>query len=184
MVSPASSKSEVLVNDLWGKRSTKHAALNSASVRTGTWTSAGLASPYFFFAENNFDDGAEYGNYYGLKTIFVVSGNGVKTERDGVSIHFTKREIEMSVRDFQSLDEATLRRKYKISNDSRDWTVKKAKADVIAHKGQSLYRQLLYRPFDIRHTWYSGQTRGFIGTPALPTMRHMCRGNIAMVTTR
>lgn len=175
---------EVFVNDLWGNRASKYAALDATSVRAGKWTAPKLAVPYFFFAERNLDDGAEYNDCLGLKAIFIVSGNGVKTERDGVSIHFTKEEIETSVRDFQSLDEATLRKKYETGDDSRDWTVKKAKADVIEHKGQPLYRRLLYRPFDIRHTWYSGQTRGFIGTPAFPTMRHMQKGNVAMVTTR
>ncbi|MGH8020090.1 MAG: type ISP restriction/modification enzyme [Opitutaceae bacterium] len=174
----------VLVNDLWGKRETKYAALGGTSVRSGKWIRPKLAAPYFFFAEKNLDDGAEYNDCLGLKAIFIVSGNGVKTERDGISIHFTKEEIETSVHDFQSLDEATLRRKYGTRDDSRDWKVKKAKADVVEHKGQPLYRRLLYRPFDIRHTWYSGQTRGFIGTPAFPTMRHMFDGNVAMVTTR
>jgi len=175
---------EVFVHDLWGKRETKYATLDASSVRSGTWTRPKLAAPYFFFANKNLDDGAEYNGYLGLKDIFMVSGNGVKTERDGVSIHFTKGEIESSIRDFQSLDEATLRQKYETGDDSRDWTVKKAKSDAVEHKGQALYRRLLYRPFDIRHTWYSGQTRGFMGTPAFPTMRHMKTGNIAMVTTR
>lgn len=175
---------EVFTKDLWGKRETKYAALDAASISASKWERPKLAAPYFFFTDKNLDDGAEYKDCLGLKAIFIVSGNGVKTERDGVSIHFTKEEIESSVRDFQSLDEPTLRRKYETGDDSRDWTVKKAKADAIAHKGQPLYRRLLYRPFDIRHTWYSGQTRGFMGTPAFPTMKHMHKGNVAMVTTR
>ena len=36
----------------------------------------------------------------------------------------------------------------------------------------------------INNAWYSGRTRGFMGPPAFPTMRHMQEGNIAIVTTR
>jgi hypothetical protein len=172
------------VYDLWGERTAKYATLASTSVISGKWIYYHPVAPYFFFTDKSFDDVSEYEYYMNLKQIFVVSGNGIKTERDRVSIHFKQIEIETSVHDFQILDEIILRRKYDIGNDSRDWTVNKAKTDVIKNKDQHLYREILYRPFDFRHTWYSGQTRGFIGTPAFPTMRNMFKGNIAIVTTR
>lgn len=184
VTSPNHECAQVLVGDLWGARAAKYAALRATTASTGSWTAAKLLAPHFFFAARNLEGGAEYSEFCGLKSMFGVSGNGIKTERDGVSIHFTKEEVEASVEDFQSLSEAALREKYQTGGDSRDWTVGKAKADVIEHKGQQFYRRLLYRPFDMRHTWYSGRTRGFIGTPAFPTMRHMQAGNVALVTTR
>lgn len=184
IVGRAKGMAQVLAGDLWGKRTVKYETLALGSVGSLNWSLLQLDPRYFFFSARNLDDGGEYNEWIGLKTMFAVSGNGVKTERDGVSIHFTRSEIEASVHDFQRLPEATLREKYNTGKDSRDWTIKRAKADVIERKGQPLYRQLLYRPFDFRHTWYSGQTRGFIGTPAFPTMQHMRDGNIALVTTR
>jgi hypothetical protein len=39
--------------------------------------------------------------------------------------------------------------------------------------------------FDIRWTWYSGKTRGFIGTPGYKTMRHMIVGkNLGLLISR
>lgn len=63
--------------------------------------------------------------------------------------------------------------------------VARAAGDVREHRGAGLVRRLLYRPFDLRWTWYSGVTRGFIGTPSLPRMFHLLTGsNVALITTR
>lgn len=83
------------------------------------------------------------------------------------------------------LNEGALRMKYDLETDSRDWKVANAKADVRANRDESLFRRVLYRPFDARHIWYSGQTRGFVGTPGYPTMRHMLEErNLALLACR
>ncbi len=104
-----------------------------------------------------------------------------------VSIHVKSTELETVVEDFRRADEATLRATYGLGRDSRDWNVAGAKADVLAHTDPALFQEILYRPLDTRHIWYSGQTRGFIGTPGYPTLRHMVavrNGNICMIVTR
>jgi len=44
---------------------------------------------------------------------------------------------------------------------------------------------ILYRPFDVRYTYYTGRSRGFICMPRPEVMRHMLAGkNLALITAR
>ncbi|MCA9717350.1 MAG: N-6 DNA methylase, partial [Myxococcales bacterium] len=180
----SSRAAEVLTRALVGSRERKLEALERAGAEDQGWTRALPRDPYQFFSARALPREDEFHRYLGLKEIFAVSGNGVKTERDRVAIQLSRAAIERVVADFRALDESTLRGRYGLAADSRDWSVARARADVLARRGASRVRPLLYRPYDLRFTWYSGQARGFIGTPARPTMRHMLVENLALVTTR
>ena len=171
--------------DMWGTRDSKYRALDKTSIGSTKWTPIESPPHNFFFVPKTFETGDDFQSYLGLKEIFITSGNAVKTERDRVSIHFTPEDAKAAVENFRSKDEAFLRREYDLETDSRDWKVANAKADVRGNRSEKFFRAILYRPFDIRHTWYSGQTRGFIGTPANPTMKHLIAGsNMAMACLR
>jgi predicted helicase len=78
------------------------------------------------------------------------------------------------------------REKYKLGNDARDWKVSMAQTDL---KKSGLSRQnlssVLYRPFDIRYTYYTGNSRGFHCMPRGEIMRHMlARENLSLITVR
>ena len=142
-------------------------------------------APDFRFVPRNAKYEREWNKGWSIREAFVVSGNGIKTERDGVSIHFSRKEIQTAVNDFRLLADYELRQKYNLEKDSRDWSVDRAKSDVNANKDSKLFKQILYRPFDVRHTWFSGKSKGFIGTPASALMHHFIAGeNIGFITTR
>ena len=170
--------------DLWGARESKYTMLAESSVGNTNWSAIVPKSPNFFFVPKSFADEKEYLQYLNAKDVFVAFGKGVKTERDRVSIHFMPDSVKQTVTNFRNDDVRTLREKYLLDEDSRDWKVESAKADVAANDQPLLYRKILYRPFDVRNTWYSGQTRGFIGTPGYPVMRHMLSDNLALILTR
>jgi predicted helicase len=171
--------------DLWGGREAKYKALSASDVSVTPWSELKPAAPHFYFVPRDFKQEAEYRQGWSLREAFLVSGNAIKTERDRVSIHFTKEGMRRAVEDFRHLDEPALRQKFDLEQDSRDWKVASAKADVLAHRGQDCFRPILYRPFDIRFTWYSGQSKGFIGTPGHALMRHMLAGeNLGLITLR
>ena len=182
--SPKHSEGSRFHADLWGNRDSKYTALERGDVTKTKWRAFNPTSPYFFFVPKAFADEAEYLCGVGAKEIFVSVGKGAKTERDRVTIHFTEDGIRQAVTDFQREATATLKQKYFLDEDSRDWKVASAKADVLANDNEGCFRRILYRPFDTRHTWYSGQTRGFIGTPGYPVLRHMLTDNFALILTR
>jgi predicted helicase len=171
--------------ELWGGREAKYKALSETDASATPWTELKPTSPHFYFVPRDFKQEVEYRLGWSLREAFIVSGNAIKTERDRVSIHFTKEGIRGAVEDFRQLDESALRQKFDLEQDSRDWKVATAKADVLAHRGPDCFRPILYRPFDIRFTWYSGQSKGFVGTPGHALMRHMLAGeNLGLITLR
>jgi Type ISP C-terminal specificity domain len=173
-VAPCSNGShQVAHRDLWGARERKYGELIGANVAAEHWTELRPEEPYYFFEPKDFSRTDEYSRWPSLIEVFRVNGPGVKTERDGVSIHWDRDALGDAVTAFKSLPETELRELFGLGDDSRDWKVEAAKADVIANDAPSRYTRILYRPFDVRHIWYSGQTRGFVGTPGYPVMRNM-----------
>ena len=172
--------------DLWGSRKSKYDWLNVNNADTTKMDDPEPDKPDFYFKPRNAKYEREWENAWSIRDAFVVSGNGIKTERDFVSIHFTKKEIQMAVNDFRLLAVEELRRKYDLKNATgRDWSINRAKADVITNKETKLFSRILYRPFDFRHTWFSGKSKGFVGTPATALMRHLLAGpNFGLTTTR
>jgi predicted helicase len=182
---PGKTNCRVHYADLWGTREGKYDALSKSSVDTIRWKTLAPAAPHFFFVPKQFKFSREYEAGWSVRDVFEISGNGVKTERDGVAIQFDRREIETVVTDFRVLDEAALRLKYGLHEDSRDWKVPAAQRDVQQNISKELFRRILYRPFDVRHTWYSGVSKGFIGTPAANLMNHLIKGeNMALMCLR
>ena len=171
--------------DLWGLRQGKYDWLNGHNAKNTQWTTFEPDAPDFRFVPRNAKHEQEWKKGWSIREAFVVSGNAIKTERDRVSIHFTRKEAETAVRDFRTLPIGELRKKYELDKDSRDWSVDRAKKDTLDNPDGKLFAQILYRPFDVRHTWFSGKAKGFIRTPARELMRHLFgRENLALCSLR
>ena len=171
--------------DLWGLRKNKYDWLNGHNATNTEWTTFEPDPPDFRFVPRNAKHENEWKMGWSIREAFVVSGNAIKTERDRVSIHFTRKEVEAAVRDFRTLSIHELRQKYELDKDSRDWSVDRAKKDTLDNPGNTLFAPILYRPFDIRHTWFSGKAKGFIGTPARELMQHLIgKENVSLLACR
>lgn len=73
-----------------------------------------------------------------------------------------------------------------IPKDGRDWTVSAAKRDV-AESGPSeqFVCELLYRPFDVRYTYWTGRTKGFLAYPRREVMQHVVgKHNVGLIFNR
>ncbi len=171
--------------DVWGLREQKYDYLAANSLTTTAWQQLAPTAPNYFFVPKSSTLVEEYAQGFSVDAdIFDASGPGVKTERDRVSIHFTLDGIKATVDDFRKLTDEQLRSKYKLDKDSRDWKVSNAKADVLANTANNLFQPILYRPFDVRYTWYSGRGKGLIGTPGIKAISHMVKGNnLALIAT-
>jgi predicted helicase len=90
-----------------------------------------------------------------------------------------------TVLNFVSLDAEVARQAYQLGNDARDWKVKLAQEDLKKSgptKGNIV--PILYRPFDIRYTYYTGNSKGFHCMPRGEVMRHMLQPNLAIILPR
>ena len=129
---------------------------------------------------------AEYECGWPLPLIAPVNSVGIVTARDALCIQFTEKQAWDTVRDFAKRDAEDARKVYALGKDARDWQVSLAQKDLNDSGPHKKYLQpVLYRPFDIRQTYYTGQTRGFLCMPRPEVMRHMLAGpNFGIVCCR
>ena len=175
----------VFYADLYGMREAKYKNLEAASLSSIDWQTVELRAPYYFFVPKDFGLEEEYNRGFSIAELFSDFGLGVKTERDDVAIHISRSELEATVSDFAKMDVEALRTKYHLGKDSRDWSIGRAKSDVLAHASFDRYaKRILMRCFDTRWVFYPGTSKGFVGTPAYPIMHHLLHDNIALCLIR
>jgi len=172
--------------DLWNLRKDKYTVLAETDVDKTEWTELHPSSPFYLFIPQDVNLLKEY--EYGLKIteIFSICNVGIITKRDSLTIRWDKEEVWKTVTEFADLAPEEARTKYNLPKDVRDWKVEWAQQDL---KNSDLSKDkivpLLYRPFDIRFTYYTGKSRGFLGWPFEKIMHHMLDGNnLGIITTR
>jgi len=176
----------VFYEDLWGKRDDKFHWLAANELSTTKWNRLEPRSGSYFLVPTAKGLGEEYEAWWSLADIFPVSSVGIVTARDKLTIGFTADEVSRTVRDFAGLPEDIARKKYNLGKDVRDWKVHLAQEDLRKSgcDPQNVV-PILYRPFDLRYTFYTAKTRGFICMPRPEVMSHMLRSdNVALLTTR
>lgn len=192
----------VFYQDLYGKREDKHVFLSSHDVNSVKWKELKIESfdkafkktrwgkqrfsenLCFFVPTGTAKIMKNYGKFWGITEIFETYGSGMKTDRDSVTVKFTHQEIQKIVKDFEKLSEDELKKMYDV-HDSRDWKISKAKEDILLNKNNDLFHQIHYRPFDVRWTFYSGKSRGFMGTPGYNIAKHfLVEKNLGLVFPR
>ena len=128
---------------------------------------------YLFFPQNT-DLLPEYEQGWKITDILNVNSLGIATARDSLTIQWNKKNIQNVINNFANLPEEEAREKYNLGKDTRDWKVLLAQQDLKESKFQeSNFSSISYRPFDIRHTYYTGKCRGFHCMPRDNVMRHM-----------
>jgi len=172
--------------DLWGLREDKYHTLSEMELTDTPWQELQPGPPFYLFVPQAVDLRAEYEKGWPINEVFPVNSVGVVTARDHLTIKWTREEIWETVRDFANLSEEAAREKYALGRDVREWKIKLAQEDIKkSGPDQERVAQILYRPFDIRYTYYTGQSRGFICRPRSEVMGHMLREkNLALITTR
>lgn len=172
--------------DLWGTRESKYQTLAASDVSDTSWKKIEPSSPNYMFKPWNRELEVEYQVWPKITEIMPVNSVGVVTARDKLTIHPSRAAVNEVVRDFAILPTETARDKYNLGKDAQDWKVQWAQDDL-NRSGLSgeLVAPILYRPFDLRYTYYTGESRGFICRPRQEVMRHMLAGeNLGLSTTR
>ena len=177
--------------DLWGERdpgsdSGKYGWLAANNMTSTQWTELALKSPRYLFVPRDETLAEEYEAGWEMTKVFPVNSVGMVTARDKLAIRWTSDEMKQVATNFAELSEADARMHYDLRSDVRDWRVQWAQEDVRLHPDANKHiKPILYRPFDMRYTYYTGKTRGFICMPRPEVMRHMLAGpNVGLITTR
>ncbi|MBI2435014.1 MAG: N-6 DNA methylase [Candidatus Hydrogenedentes bacterium] len=186
--------------DLWGVREVwerdkagrlqltggKYATLNQGNVRRTAWTKVKPKAPQYLFVPQDTALLAEYEQGWRLTDAMPVNSVGVATARDKLTVHWAREIVWRTVKDFASLSPEEARSKYQLGKDSPDWKVAWAQADLKrTGPSRAHLSPLLYRPFDSRWTYYTGNSAGFMCRPRTEVMSHMLAGdNVGLSTTR
>ena len=128
----------------------------------------------------------EYRRLISIPDIFPVNSVGIVTARDQLTIQWSEKEAWDTVRAFLQMEPELVRQGYQLGEDTRDWNVTMAQKDLLdSGPTREKVVPILYRPFDVRHTYYTGRSRGFICRPRPEVMHHMLAGeNLALCIGR
>ena len=175
--------------DLWGPREPearaagKYAMLGDTDVASTEWNLLSPRPPLRLFVPRDEALYEEYEAGWKLTDIFPLHSVGIVTARDRLAIQWTEADMEQVVEDFAARTTEDARRFYNLGKDAKDWKVHWAQEDVLSETGHIC--PILYRPFDIRYTFYTGKSGGFICRPRPKVMRHMLAGeNLGLASTR
>ncbi len=171
--------------DLWGLRQDKYDWLLNHDVESTDWQEIHPRPEFYLFLPRDEAALERYNEFIKVTEIFPVHSVGIVTARDRLTIRRTPEEAWQTVVTFANMEPELARRAYKLGKDVRDWKVAWAQQDL---KESGLDRDkivpILYRPFDVRYTYYTGKSRGFHCMPRRNVMRHMMRENVGLITPK
>ena len=168
--------------EIFGKREKKFEILNKTDIEKIKWQKLDYTEPHFFFVPKDFGLGEEYKKGFKIDELFLHYNSGIQTKRDDTIIQFSIDSIEKVIADFQNLTEKEICDKYQLPKDGRDWKIKLAQDDL--KKNYSI-EQIQYRPFDMRYTAYTGNSKGFIAYPREKTNINIVkRDNLSLLSSR
>jgi predicted helicase len=172
--------------DLYGTRESKYAVLAEYDISSSPWDKLHPQAPFYLFVPQDVAVRAEYEQEWKITDIMPVNSVGIVTARDALTIHWNREDIWRTVNDFAHLPVEEAREKYALSKDAQDWKVALAQADLkTSGLTEAKLVPVLYRPFDVRHSYYTGKPNGFHCRPRSDVMRQMLAGeNIGLVSAR
>lgn len=168
-------------HDIYGTREFKYSTLNDFAISTISWTKLKPVEPYYFFVPKDFSVQDEYEKGFKVDELMKVNVSGFQTKRDNLTIALTYDSLDKILYDFANFEPEILKQKYGII-DSRDWTVASAKEDVCCHRGSVI--PVLYRLFDVRYSYFSNKTKGFMAYPRYELMKNFLRENVGLCLVR
>jgi predicted helicase len=177
---------KVFYSELWGLREDKYNTLAENDIRSIEWKEISPKSGFYFFIPRDVTLENVYKRFFSIIDIFPIYSVGIVTARDHLTIHWKEDELYRTITGFSRMDPEKARAIFNLGPDARDWKVEFAQKDLLE---SGLKREnivpILYRPFDIRYTYYTGHSRGFHCMPRENIMKHMInKENIAIITSR
>jgi predicted helicase len=176
----------VFHSELWGSRKAKYEVLENSDVTTTPWSEVEATAPNYLFVPRDKSLLEEYEKGWSINDVMPANSLGVVTARDSLAIQFSKEEVKGTIQRFANMTPEEARVEFRLGEDTRDWSVERAQRDLLkTGLSDDNIVPILYCPFDLRFTYYTGNSRGFQCMPRGEIMRHMLAGrNLVLSTTR
>lgn len=185
--SSAPRKARIHHHELWGSREWKYNWLGEHGMATTPWQRLKPVAPSLLMIPRDESLTAEYAKYWKITDAMPINSVGIVTARDALTIHFTPEEVRNTIDRFAAMPVEEARVKFDLGVDVRDWRVEWAQQDLKkSGLTSSKIVPIAYRPFDMRHTYYTGNTKGFHCMPRGEVMQHIVGvpRNFALSSTR
>jgi len=178
-------KCRVFHADLYGVRESKYNALNDMLFGDVEWTEISPMADNYLFIEQNTGLTKKWDTFFKLEEAFPVNGVGICSKRDPIAFHDNQEELIAVLTDFASMPEDELKKKYNVTSESRDQKVVYAKENIINYGIKPEFiKQCLYRPFDLKWTYYTDKVRGFLAYPVFKVLSNMLYENVGLIVSR
>ena len=168
--------------DLYGLGEDKYQFLSLKGLEQIPWKTLDLKVPYYFFAPKDFSLQGEYEKGFGVEDLMLVNNSGIQTKRDDLVYQFDAKAIKDVINGLRKLPPEEFRMKFSVGEDGVAWSIAGAKNDVMKNAGRFL--RVAYHPFDCRHTYFTGQSSGWMARSRMPASSHMLFGNVAILAVR
>lgn len=185
--------------DLWGSREHKYDMLAVSDISNIDWQELAPAWEFYLFTTfgspadvSNVTNGQgqangplRYDDFQKVTDIFPVHSVGIITARDSLTIKETPEMAYISAQMFSDTAPQLARTLFFLGDDTRDWQLERAQQDLL-DSGMKFEKitPILYRPFEVRYTYYTGKSRGYHCMPRPEVMKHMLKENTGLVTVR
>jgi predicted helicase len=173
---------KVFYSELWGLREGKYNTLAENDISSIKWKEISPKSGFYFFKPREEELEKLYNRFFKITDIFPVNSVGIVTARDKLTIHWTPDEAMRTISSFTSMDPEKARAIFNLGPDAKDWKVELAQKDLLE---SGLKREnivpILYRPFDTRYTYYTGNSTGFHCRPRDMVMKNMLKKNLGLI---
>ena len=172
--------------DCWGARTDKYDWLLGHGVANAEWTDVVPRKKFCLFKTFDSTEISEFEEWHSISDVFPVNSVGIVTARDALTIQWSAEDVWNVVSELVGSITEDVRTRYQLGKDTRDWRVEWAQEDLRkAGPSKRHVSPILYRPFDNRYTYYTGQSRGFLCYPRTEVMGNLFAAeNFALIACR
>lgn len=169
--------------DVYGKREDKYDFLKNNALPNIKFKKLNYDMENYFFVPKNFSDDDKYKKGFKMDELFNYFNSGLQTKNDIFTIQHNINDIKEIISDLKNISESSLKEKYSLPPDRPSWNISSAKEDVMTNFGQVF--KIHFKPFDIRYSYYTGKSSGFLGRPRKELTDNLLQpDNIALATLR
>ena len=171
------SSAHVRHTECWGARAAKYDWLLARDAAITGWVDVEPRPAFYLFKPFGSAGTENYDKWPSVTDIFPINSVGIVTARDALTVQWSAEEIWWVVSEVAGGDTEEVRHKYGLGKDAQDWKIAWAQEDLRrAGPSKNNVVPILYRPFDTRFTYYTGESRGFLCRPRAEVMGHMLAG--------
>ncbi|MBN1638429.1 MAG: hypothetical protein JW866_05655 [Ignavibacteriales bacterium] len=171
--------------EFYGKQNTKYQKLNENSWESIKWKKLLPKEPNLYFAPLDNGIKEKYDQGFSVEEIFLLQNTGIVAKRDFLCYQDKKEKLIQIGEDMMNMEENDVRNKYLIPKDS-DWVLNRAINDIKNIKADNEFiKEVGYRPFENKFTFYTGENRGFLARPVAKIANHFHKiDNISLITSK